>query len=119
MAKKPKRPGKSRSIPAANSLQARDSRLASATSPNHTPGVEIEVIDTAMPVRSIVSIDFAGVQLITCAAFASLRDAKARADHLGIGRRHDVMVHVDQLHAESLTRGARRTIAWHACENAR
>ncbi len=44
---------------------------------------------------------------------------EARADHIGIGRRHDVMVHVDQLHGESLARGARRTTAWHAGENAR
>ena len=60
-------------MPAANSLQARDSRLTCATSPNQTPGVEIEVIDTAIPVRSIASIELAGVQRITCAAFASLR----------------------------------------------
>ncbi len=73
VAKKPKRPGKSRSMPAANSLQARDSRLACATSPNQTPGVEIDVIDVAIPVRSIASIEPAGVQRSTCAALCGFR----------------------------------------------
>jgi hypothetical protein len=44
---------------------------------------------------------------------------EARPNHLGISRRHDVMMHVDQRHAESLARQVRRAIAWRGGEKAR
>lgn len=51
VAKKPKRPGRSATTPAANSLTRRAQRRASVASPNQTPGVDTDRIEVAMRLR--------------------------------------------------------------------
>ena len=61
LANSPNRPGWSCRMDAAYSLHSRARRTDSSSSPNHSPGAEIEVTAVAIPWRSIASTDMSGV----------------------------------------------------------
>src|SRR5262249_26997786 len=62
---------------AAYSLHSRARRRAAASSPNHSPGLVIEVTQVATPDLSMSSIDFAGAHIRVGTCWASLGPSSA------------------------------------------